>query len=85
MNIEQFLEFFPKEIQETKNQLAGFSMRYSTSRKKWLVGYGMSRTKRYEHNKNQMGCGDTLQEAIEDLVEKIKQYDFNDKYGKSAN
>lgn len=83
MNIEQFLEFFPKEIQETTQQKAGLIIRYSSSRNKWLVGYGLMRAKRYEHHKNQVGIGDTIKEALEDLVEKIKKYDFNDKYGKT--
>jgi hypothetical protein len=83
MVLEELLDIFPKFIQETQNDKAGFFIRYSTSRDKWLVAYGTQRAKRYEHHQEQVGCGDTIQQALEDMVVKIKKYNSNDKYGKT--
>lgn len=80
MTLDEFLGFFPKEIQETPSDKAGLILRFSVTRNKWLVGYGMQRAKRYEHHKNQVGLGDSVKEALDDLVEKIKKYNFSDKY-----
>lgn len=84
MTIEEFLGILPKWIQETSKDRAGIFMRFSASRNKWLVAYGFGRAKRYEKHQNQVGSGDTLEEALLDLVEKIKLYNFSDKYGKAT-
>lgn len=80
MYIEEFLELFPTSIKETEKDRAGFCLRFSVSHNKWLVGYGLGRLKKYERNKDQIGSGDTIREALENMVGKIKDYNFSNKY-----
>ena len=76
-SIDEFLTVMPPQRDETGRTKAGLCVRYSASRRKWTVAYGVSRSKKIsKSSKDQgystIGIGDTPLDAANDLVEKIK-------------
>lgn len=80
MNIDDYFGILPASIKETPTDRAGLFVRFSPSSNKWVVAYGVQRAKRYGKHKDQVGCGDTIIQAFEDLVVKIRDYSLNNKY-----
>lgn len=77
MNIDEYLEVIPKQKPEDNGGFSGLCLRYSPSREKWVIGYGVMRSKKgFEKIENSfnIGYGDSPKEAIENLVKKIKDY-----------
>lgn len=77
MSIDEYLEVIPKQKLEDTGGFSGLCLRYSPSREKWIIAYGVARSKKgikkIEESYN-IGYGDTPIKAIENLIEKIKKY-----------
>jgi hypothetical protein len=71
------LEQLPKYIVNKHGDKMPILFRYSISLEKWICGYGNPRRLSKQHleeNKIYIGFGDTIEEATNDLLNKIKTW-----------
>lgn len=79
-SLDEFLAFMPKEKKETENKNSGLCLRYSPTHKKWVIAYGVARSKsakRWATESPSAGYGNTPIEACLNMVEKIKNWERN--------
>lgn len=77
MSLEKLIESLPPYIERQYSikegmRKVGLTIRYSSSMQVWICGYGTIRTRSTEKDKQYVGTGYSVIEAVEDFISKLK-------------